>query len=69
VTIGDEAVVAAGSGVASNVARGSFVSGFPAQPHDKSAEQFMYIVRLKRLYGKADELDTRLNAVEQAIRK
>jgi UDP-3-O-[3-hydroxymyristoyl] glucosamine N-acyltransferase len=69
VTIGDEAVVAAGSGVGSNVAPGSFVSGVPAQPHNKTAEQFLYLGRQKRLHGKVDELGTRLSALEQAIQK
>jgi UDP-3-O-[3-hydroxymyristoyl] glucosamine N-acyltransferase len=69
VTIGNEAVVAAGSGVASNVAAGAFVSGYPAQPHQKSVEQFMYLGRQKRLHGKVDDIDTRLSVVEQAIRK
>jgi UDP-3-O-[3-hydroxymyristoyl] glucosamine N-acyltransferase len=61
--------VAAGSGVASNVAAGAFVSGYPAQPHQKSVEQFMYLGRQKRLHGKVDDIDTRLSVVEQAIRK
>jgi UDP-3-O-[3-hydroxymyristoyl] glucosamine N-acyltransferase len=69
VNIGDEAIVAAGSGVGSNVAAGSFVSGYPAQPHHKSVEQFTYLNRQKRLYGKVDELSARVSAVEQAIRK
>jgi UDP-3-O-[3-hydroxymyristoyl] glucosamine N-acyltransferase len=69
VTIGDEAVVAAGSGVGTNVAAGSFVSGYPAQLHNKTAEQFLYLGRQKRLHGKVDEMSTRLSALEQAIQK
>lgn len=69
VSIGDEAVVAAGSGVGSNVPAGSLVSGYPAQPHHKSIEQFTYLNRQKRLHGKVDELSARLNNVEQAIQK
>jgi len=51
------------------VAAGSFVSGLPAQPHNKTAEQFINIARLTRLYGKAEELNTRLTAVERAMQK
>ncbi len=69
VAIGDQAIVAAGSGVASNVAAGSFVSGFPAQPHQRSAEQFYYMTRQKRLHGKVDEISARLEAVERSVMK
>jgi UDP-3-O-[3-hydroxymyristoyl] glucosamine N-acyltransferase len=67
VTIGDQAVVAAGSGVASNVAAGTLVSGFPAQPHQRSTEQFYYMTRQKRLHGKVDEISARLEAVERSV--
>ena len=67
VTIGDQAVVAAGSGVASNIAAGAFVSGFPAQPHRRTAEQFYYANRQKRLHGKVDEINVRLEAVERSV--
>lgn len=67
VTIGDQAVVAAGSGVASNVGPNSFVSGFPALPHQRSAEQFYYLTRQKRLHGKVDEISARLETIERSI--
>lgn len=67
VTIGDQAIVAAGSGVAGNVAAGSFVSGFPAQPHQRSTEQFFYASRQKRLHGKVDEISARLEVVERSL--
>ena len=67
VAIGDQAVVAAGSGVASNIAAGSFVSGFPAQPHQRTAEQFYYAGRQKRLHGKVDEISARLEVVERSV--
>jgi UDP-3-O-[3-hydroxymyristoyl] glucosamine N-acyltransferase len=69
VTIGDQAIVAAGSGVASNIAAGSFVSGYPAQPHQRSAEQFYYITRQKRLHGTVEEINARLEAVERTVMK
>jgi len=55
--------------VGSNVTAGSFVSGYPAQPHHRSVEQFTYLNRQKRLHGKVDELSARLKSVEQAIQK
>lgn len=67
VAIGDQAVVAAGSGVASNIAANSFVSGFPAQLHQRTAEQFYYVSRQKRLHGKVDEISARLEAVERSV--
>lgn len=69
VKIGDQAVVAAGSGVGTNVEAGSFVSGYPAQPHARSAEQFMYLGRQKRLYGKMEDLASRLEAMERTNKK
>lgn len=67
VAIGDQAVVAAGSGVAGNVAAGTLVSGFPAQLHQRSTEQFYYASRQKRLHGKVDEISARLEAVERSV--
>ena len=69
VVIGDEAVVAAGSGVATTVAAGTIVSGYPAQPHQRSVEQYAYLQRQKRLHGKVDDLSARLSTIEQAIQK
>ena len=53
VTIGDEAIVAAGSGVGTNVAAGAFVSGYPAQPHQRSVEQFTYLMRQNGCTGRS----------------
>lgn len=69
VAIGDQAIVAASSGVGSNIAAGSFVSGTPAQPHQRSAEQFYYMTRQKRLHGKVDEISARLETVERSVTK
>ncbi len=67
--IGDQAVVAAGSGVAGNVPAGAFVSGYPAQPHQRSLEQFVYASRQKRLHEKVEGLATRLDAMERTNKK
>lgn len=68
VKIGDQAMVAAGSGVAGNVPAGTFVSGLPAMPHERTLENFFYMARQKRLHGKVDDINSRLEAIEQAIR-
>ncbi len=67
--IGDQAVVAAGSGVAGNVPSGAFVSGYPAQPHQRALEQFVYASRQKRLHEKVEGLAMRLGALELANKK
>jgi UDP-3-O-[3-hydroxymyristoyl] glucosamine N-acyltransferase len=67
--IGDEAVVAAGSGVAGNVAAGSFVSGYPAQPHQRALEQFVYSGRQKRLHERVEDVAARLDALERTNKK
>ena len=69
VQIGDEAIIAAGSGVASNVPAGASLSGYPALPHQRTLEHLLYLGRQKRLHGKVDEMETRLKALEQLIRK
>jgi UDP-3-O-[3-hydroxymyristoyl] glucosamine N-acyltransferase len=67
--IGDQAVVAAGSGVAGNVPAGAFVSGYPAQPHQRALEQFVYASRQKRLHEKVEGLAMRLGALELTNKK
>ena len=69
VRIGDQAVVAAGSGVATNVPAGAFVSGYPAQPHQRSVEQHLYLGRQKRLHDKVAAMAARLDAMERSIKK
>jgi UDP-3-O-[3-hydroxymyristoyl] glucosamine N-acyltransferase len=69
VRIGDEAVVAAGSGVASNVPAGAFVSGYPALPHNRSLENILYAGRQKRLHEKVERIVSRLDAIERTNKK
>lgn len=69
VRIGDQAVVAAGSGVGSNVPAGAFVSGYPALPHRRSVEQQLYLGRQRRLHDKVAAMASRLEALEQALKK
>jgi UDP-3-O-[3-hydroxymyristoyl] glucosamine N-acyltransferase len=69
VRIGDQAVVAAGSGVGSNVPAGAFVSGYPALPHQRSVEQQLYLGRQRRLHDRVAAMASRLDALEQALKK
>ena len=63
--VGDEAVIGAGSGVASNVPARIFVSGYPAVPHQRALEQYLYLGRQKRLHEKVESIASRLDALEQ----
>jgi UDP-3-O-[3-hydroxymyristoyl] glucosamine N-acyltransferase len=67
--IGDQAVVAAGSGVAGNVPAGAFVSGYPAQAHQRTLEQFVYSGRQKRLHERVEAIVSRIDALEKANKK
>jgi UDP-3-O-[3-hydroxymyristoyl] glucosamine N-acyltransferase len=69
VRVGDEAVIAAGSGVATDVPAGAFYSGYPAQPHQRSVEQHLYLRRQRRLHDKVEALASRLDALEQTAKK
>ena len=66
VKIGDQAAVAAGSGVGTNVEAGSFVSGYPALPHERTVAHLQYLGRQKRLHGKVDDISARLEAIERS---
>ena len=69
VRIGDQAVIAAGSGVATDVPANAFFSGYPAQPHDRTIEQHLYQRRARRLHDKVEKMASRLDALEQSIKK
>jgi UDP-3-O-[3-hydroxymyristoyl] glucosamine N-acyltransferase len=68
VTIGSNATVAAGSGVGMDVDAGQTVSGYPAMPHEKSMEIFVYTRRQKALHDRVAKLQTRVDALEQSQR-
>ncbi len=68
VKIGDEAVIGAGSGVSTNVPAGAFMLGYPAVPHQRALEQFVFASRQKRLHGKVDEIGSRLDVVERSLK-
>ncbi|MGB6536923.1 MAG: UDP-3-O-(3-hydroxymyristoyl)glucosamine N-acyltransferase [Xanthobacteraceae bacterium] len=69
VRVGDEAVVAAGSGVATDVPARAFFSGYPAQPHQRTVEQYIYLHRQRRLHDRVQAMASRLDALEGMIKK
>lgn len=69
VRIGDQAIIAAGSGVATDVPAGAFYSGYPAQPHQRTVEQHLYLRRQRRLHDKVETLASRLDALERTVKK
>ena len=67
VTIGSDAVVFGGSGVGNNVPENGMVSGYPAIPHHRSAEQVIFISRHKRLLAQIDRLGARILDLENRL--
>jgi UDP-3-O-[3-hydroxymyristoyl] glucosamine N-acyltransferase len=66
--IGSDCAVAAGSGVGTNVASGTIVSGYPAMPHERSLRNFMFLGRQPALHKKVTDLQSRIEALEQEKR-
>ncbi|MBV9955106.1 MAG: UDP-3-O-(3-hydroxymyristoyl)glucosamine N-acyltransferase [Pseudolabrys sp.] len=64
VTIGNEAIIAAGSGLAMNVPEGAYFSGFPALKHERTADNFTFLMRHKALYRALEELVSRVDVLE-----
>jgi len=62
--IGDGAVVGAQAGVTKDVAPGSYVSGYPAMPHEKAAFVHASLMRLPALKERFSELERRVAAIE-----
>ena len=69
VRIGDQAVVAAGSGVATDIPANAFFSGYPAQLHQRTIEQHLYLRRARRLHDRVEGMASRLDALEQTVKK
>jgi UDP-3-O-[3-hydroxymyristoyl] glucosamine N-acyltransferase len=69
VRVGDQAVIAAGSGVATDVPANAFYSGYPAQPHQRSVEQHLYLRRQRRLNDKVEAMASRLDALERTTKE
>ena len=64
-TVGAWAVVGAQAGVTKDVPPKTFVSGYPAAPHDKAARLHAHINRLPELKEKVAGIDKRLKQLEE----
>jgi len=71
IKIGENSLVAARAGVTKSVPPGSFVSGFPAQPHKRELDTIAKLRQLpettrvvKDLVGKIEQLEERLKQLE-----
>jgi len=63
-SVGDGAIIGAQAGVTKSVADGSFVSGYPAMPHDKARKLHAMTARLPDLRERVAGLEKRLKALE-----
>ena len=66
VKIGDGSVVGAQAGVSKNVPPATFVTGYPAMPHRKSAELHAHVKRLPEWKEKVRLLEQRIADLEKA---
>jgi UDP-3-O-[3-hydroxymyristoyl] glucosamine N-acyltransferase len=66
VKIGSDAMVAAGSGVGTNVPANGRVSGYPAMPHERTVDIYMFLARHKRLIDDLTEVKSRLETIENS---
>ena len=62
--IGDDAVVGAQAGVTKDVPPATFVSGYPAMPHDEARKTHAHLMRLPELKKKVAEMEQRLKVLE-----
>jgi UDP-3-O-[3-hydroxymyristoyl] glucosamine N-acyltransferase len=63
-TIGDGAICGAQSGVTKDIPPGTFVSGYPAMPHDKAKRMHAHVMRLPELKETVKDLEKRVRALE-----
>jgi UDP-3-O-[3-hydroxymyristoyl] glucosamine N-acyltransferase len=69
IRIGAGAMIAAGSGVGTNVPAGSTYSGYPAQPHQRTADAVAFLMRSKRVTKALKDAELRLDALEKTLRQ
>lgn len=65
ITIGDNAIVGAQGGVTKDVPAATFVSGYPAMPHDKAKKMHAHIMLLPALKERVAQLEKRLAELEK----
>ena len=64
--VGDGSIVGAQAGVTKDVPPATFVSGYPAMPHDKAKETHAHLMRLPHLKKRVEELEHRLAELEKS---
>lgn len=67
ITVGDGAVVAAQGGVTKSVPPGTFVSGYPAKPHETAKRINACVQNLPRLYETVNSLKKKIEELESKI--
>lgn len=67
--IGDGAVVGAQGGVTKSVPAKTFVSGYPARPHDEAMRVIALTQKLPELYQKIKELEEKVAALEDRLKE
>jgi UDP-3-O-[3-hydroxymyristoyl] glucosamine N-acyltransferase len=65
ITVGDNAVVGAQGGVTKDVPAATFVSGYPAMPHDKAKKMHASIMLLPALKERVKQLEKRWAELEK----
>jgi UDP-3-O-[3-hydroxymyristoyl] glucosamine N-acyltransferase len=65
--VGDGVVVAGGAGVTKSIPPNTFVSGFPAMPHNKARRLHAHMMRLPNMRRQLEDLVRRLGAIENAV--
>lgn len=67
ITIGDNAVVAAQAGVTKSVPPNTYVSGYPAKPHDKAKRINACVQRLPELFKAVRQLEEKISELEHKL--
>jgi UDP-3-O-[3-hydroxymyristoyl] glucosamine N-acyltransferase len=67
--IGDGAVVGAQGGVTKSVPANTFVSGYPARPHEQAMRAYACVQKLPELYKKIKELEEKITRLETKLEK
>jgi UDP-3-O-[3-hydroxymyristoyl] glucosamine N-acyltransferase len=62
--IGDDSIVGGQAGVMKEVPPATFVSGYPALPHDESRKAYAHMMRIPELKKRIAAMESRINALE-----
>ena len=63
--VGDDSVVGGQAAVLKDVPPATFVSGYPAMPHDQTRKAHAHMMRIPELKKKVADIEARLKAVEE----